>query len=217
MKQFLLGTLLGISVGATGVYLYLGMQTPPPASECGGMCGEGTACVEGRCAPVEPELEIPVEDAASGKKRKKKRKNGGGGEAEGEGEAGAAELAGGTPWDDDGRVPRFNPDADQVIGASEGSERLSDATIDRELAELDDDFQTCVREANDRVAELGTGKVTYSFGIAPSGKVTGVNASAPQNLEDAGLIPCVRKAVYAHRFPSYDGPPTKASSSFSVR
>lgn len=216
MRQFLLGALLGISVAATGAYLYLGMQTPPPVVDCGGVCGEGTACVEGRCELVEPELEIPVEDEKTGKKRKKKRKPGSGGEAEGEGE-GEAELGGGTPWTDDSKVPRFDPDADQVIGASEGSERLGDATIDRELAELDDDFQACVREANDRVAELGTGKVSYSFGIAPSGKVTGVNASAPQNLKDAGVIPCVRKAVYEHRFPSYDGPPTKASSSFSVR
>lgn len=214
MKQFLAGALLGLSLGATAVYLYLGSLTPAPDSTCAGLCGEGTSCVEGRCELVEPELEIAVADEPGKTKRKKKRKGGGSADAADEGEAA---IASGSEWDDDSKIPRFDADADQVIGAGEGSERLSDAKIDAELAKLDDDFQTCVREANDRVAELGTGKVSYSFGIAPSGKVTGVNASAPANLRDAGLLPCVRKAVYEHRFPSWDGPTMKASSSFSVR
>ncbi|MFV8752936.1 hypothetical protein ACNOYE_20515 [Nannocystaceae bacterium ST9] len=218
MKQFLLGGLLGVSVGATLVYVYLTMQPAALDPECGGLCGEGTACVEGRCTPAEPEPVVEVEEAPEGKSKRKGRRGRKGASADAsEAEAGEGELASGPAWDDDSHVPRFDADADQVIGASDGSARLSDATIDRELAELDGAFQTCVREANERVAELGTGKVAYSFGVAGSGKVIGVNASAPANLRDAGLIPCVRKAVYAHRFPEFDGPTMKASSSFSVR
>jgi hypothetical protein len=203
VRQFLGGALLGVSVGATAVYLWVTTQTPAsdPACDC-------------EAAEAEPAVEATEEPAG---KTKRKGRKGRRGTDPGADEAEAGELANGPAWDDDSHVPRFDADADQVIGMSDGSGRLSDAQIDRELAELDDEFQTCVREANERVAELGTGKVSYSFGVAGSGKVTGVNASAPANLRDAGLIPCVRKAVYAHRFPTFDGPTMKASSSFSVR
>ena len=33
----------------------------------------------------------------------------------------------------------------------------------------------------------------------------------------AGIVPCVRKAVYAHKFPIFNGPEAKVSSSFSVK
>jgi hypothetical protein len=99
---------------------------------------------------------------------------------------------------------------------SDGTGRLSDADVDRELAKLDRAFQACVRDAAARVAELGTGTVKYSFGVDGRGKVTGVSASAPANLQDAGIVPCVRVAVYGHEFPAFDGPTMKASSSFSV-
>lgn len=201
MKQFLGGALLGMSVGATAVYLYVTMQTPVLDAACD-------------CEPEEIEPVADVGEEPPGKSKRKGRKGRRGAD---EAEAEAGELASGPALDDDSHVPRFDADADQVIGTDDGSGRLSDAQIDRELAELDDDFQACVREANERVAELGTGKVSYSFGIAGSGKVTGVNASAPANLRDAGLIPCVRKAVHGHAFPKFDGPTMKASSSFSVR
>ncbi len=216
MKQFLGGALLGVSAGATAVYLYVTLQAPPTELACAGLCGEGTACIEGRCelAELEPTVEVTDEPTSKSKRKGKKGRRGSAGEDE---LADSGEPAQGPAWDDDSKVPRFDADADQVIGMSDGSGRLSDATIDRELAAIDSQFQTCVREANERVPELGTGKVSFSFGVAGSGKVTGVNASAPANLRDAGLIPCVRKAVYGHKFPSFDGPTMKASSSFSVR
>jgi hypothetical protein len=216
VRQFFGGALLGVSLGATAVYVYVTTQGPTLDPECGGVCGEGTACVAGRCELAEIEPIVEAAEEPDGKSKRKGRKGRRGASA-GADEAESGELASGPAWDDDSHVPRFDADADQVIGASDGSGRLSDAQIDRELAELDDDFQTCVREANERVAELGTGKVSYSFGVAGSGKVTGVNASAPANLRDAGLVPCVRKAVYGHAFPKFDGPTMKASSSFSVR
>jgi hypothetical protein len=203
VKQFLGGSLLGASIGATAVYLWVTMQAPAADPACD-------------CEADEPEPAVEATEEPEGKTKRKGRKGRRSSDSGGEAAEGG-ELASGPAWDDDSHVPRFDADADQVIGMSEGSGRLSDAQIDRELAELDDDFQACVREANERVAELGTGKVSYSFGVAGSGKVTGVNASAPTNLRDAGIIPCVRKAVYGHAFPKFDGPTMKASSSFSVR
>lgn len=217
MKQFLGGALLGASVGATAVYLYVTMSAPPIVLPCAGLCGEGTACVEGFCELAEVEPDVEVAEEVGGKTKRKGRKGRRNADAEaGEGEA-SEELGSGPKWDDDSKVPRFDADADQVIGMSDGSGRLSDSQIDHELGKLDAKFLACAREASERVTELGTGKISYSFGVASSGKVTGVNASGPANLRDAGMIPCVRTVVFAHRFPSFDGPTMKASSSFSVR
>jgi hypothetical protein len=211
-KELLGGLVLGVLLGAGGLY---GVQTfllADPES-CAGLCGEGTVCESGSCRPAPVELdEAPAEeepDDAKGKRRKGKRRKGKAGEtlgAEGQG----------PPLDDDSHVPRFDPNADQSISMSDGSGRLSDSQVDRELAKLDGAFQACVRDAAARVDDLGTGKVRLNFGVDGKGKVTGVNVSAPANLKQAGIVPCVRKAVYGHKFPAFDGPVMKVSSSFSV-
>lgn len=215
MQQFFGGLALGALLGVGGFFAYQSM-TPKP--ECGGLCSDGTACEQGVCvvAAVEEEVVEEVVEDEKGKRKGKRRRGGKSGAGEGD-EALAGGTASGPPVDDDSGVPRFDPNKDQTIGMGDGSERLSDSVIDRELGKLDKQLQACVRDANERVADLGTGTVKYSFGIASSGKVTGVNASAPANLEAAGIVPCVRKAVYGHKFPSFNGPEMKASSSFSVK
>ncbi|MFO7561000.1 MAG: hypothetical protein R6X02_00025 [Enhygromyxa sp.] len=217
MQKFVGGLVLGAVLGVGG--LFAAQTLGPPAGDCQGLCGEGTRCEEGRCVVSvadQPELvEEPVEDDKATRKKGRRARRGKRGAAGAE--AGAELAAKGPALDDDSSVPRFDPNEDQTIGMSDGSERLSDAQIDRELAKLDKQFQACVRDANERVDELGTGTVKYSFGVAGSGKVTGVSVTAPPNLKDAGIVPCVRKAVYGHRFPTFDGPQMRASSSFSVR
>jgi hypothetical protein len=187
-----------------------------PKPECAGVCGDGTVCEQGVCivaAADEPE-EVVEELAEDDKgKRKSKRRRG----KPGDDPLEPSTAGQGPPIDDDSGVPRFDANKDQTIGMADGSERLSDSVVDRELAELDTQFNACVRDANERVDELGTGTVKYSLGVAGSGKVTGVNASAPGNLDAAGLVPCVRKAVYGHKFPVFNGPEMKLSSSFSVK
>lgn len=214
-KHLVGGTILGLALGA-GAFYGADTYLLAGAEPCRGLCGEGTVCVEGRCAiEPEPEDELEVveeeEEAGGKKKRRRGRKKRGGGGGEAEGEAG-----GGPPLDNDSKVPRFDPNADQNVSMSDGSGRLSDSVINGELAKLDQQFQRCVMDGAARVAELGTGTVRYSLGIDGKGKVTGVNASAPANLKDAGLIPCVRKTVYEHKFPSFDGPTMRVNSSFSV-
>lgn len=210
--RLVFGLVVGALVGAAGMYGVATLVLAKPG-ECGGVCGEGTACVNERCEVVEVEAEEVVEEVVEeGKQKKRRGRKGKAGES-GEGEV----LAGGGPAiDDDGHVPRFDANADQSISMADGIGRLSDAQVDRELAKLDKAFQACVRDAAARVEELGTGTVKYSFGIDGRGKVTGVTASAPANLQDAGLVPCVRLAVYGHDFPAFDGPTMKVSSSLSV-
>lgn len=215
-KSLVGGLVLGLSLGVGGLLAvqHFVLAGPP----CGAACGLGTVCEGDVCvvqAPEAPaEAEPEPDEEGKGKKRKRGRRGKRGG---GSGEAGESELAtGGPPVDNDAHVPRFDPDADQTISMSDGSGRLSDSQVDRELAKLDKDFQRCVLDANKRVAELGTGRVSMKFGVDGKGKVTGVNVSAPSNLKDAGIVPCVRNAIHGHRFPAFDGPVMKVSSSFTV-
>lgn len=214
MKSFLAGVGLGAALGAGAFYVTQAFVLSPP-SDCAGLCAEGTSCEQGSCralAPA-PAAEAAPEPAPAETKRKRRRKRRAKGE---DASAGAPMPSSGPPRDDDSGVPRFDPNKDQEIGLADGSARLRDAEVERELAKLDKPLQTCVREANERVPELGSGRVKYSFGVAGSGKVTGVNASGPANLVEAGVVACVRKVVYAHRFPIFNGPELKVSSSFLV-
>jgi hypothetical protein len=218
MNQVLGGLVLGVLLGAGGMYGISTFVLDKPG-ECGGVCGEGTVCVGERCELATDELLGEVEEPLveeteePDKSKRRKGRRGKAGESEAEGEV----LAGmGPALDDDSHVPRYNANADQSISMADGTGRLSDAEVDRELAKLDKAFQACVRDAAARVEALGSGTVRYSFGVDGRGKVTGVTASAPTNLQDAGILPCVRVAVYGHAFPAFDGPTMKASSSFSV-
>ena len=217
MQQLFGGLALGALLGVGGLYAYQTALAPKP--ECGGLCGDGTTCEQGVCIVAvadEPEaVEELVEDDTG--KRKGKRRRGGSKTGAGEEALEPGSTGNGPPIDDDSGIPRFDPNQDQTIGMADGSERLSDSKVDAELAKLDKDFNACVRDANERVDELGTGTVKYSFGVSGSGKVTGVNASAPDNLVAAGIVPCVRKAIYGHNFPIFNGPEMKVSSSFSVK
>ena len=213
MQQFFGGLALGAVLGLGGLYAY--WTTRPQPTDCAGLCGDGTTCEQGRCVIAvddEPEAVEEVTDDSKHKRKGKRRSSSKAGADSAESDSARR----GPPLDDDSHVPRFDPNKDQTIGMSDGTGRLSDAAIDRELGKLDKPLQDCVRDANARVDELGTGTVKYSFGVAGNGKVTGVNVTAPQNLKDAGIVPCVRKVVYGHKFPAFDGPEMKASSSFSV-
>ena len=52
--------------------------------------------------------------------------------------------------------------------------------------------------------------------VGGDGKVLSVSASAPAAIRESGAIPCIRKAVYDHRFPSRDGPAMAVDLRFDV-
>jgi hypothetical protein len=176
---------------------------------CGGVCGEGTECIEGRCE-VKAEVVVadnPLPKKKSKRKRRRRKRSGG---DEGASSTKDARVS-------DSHVPRFNAKKTKTIDEGTGSERLSDAVINRELGKLDEKFQACVAAAaNANEEELSSGRISYEFGIAPSGKVTGVNVRASSQLKELGVPSCVRVAVYGYRFPSFDGLEMGARSSFSI-
>lgn len=105
-------------------------------------------------------------------------------------------------------------DADRTVNEASGP--LGGSVLLSEVRKLNEQLQACVRDASEHVDELGSGMVDYSFAIAGSGKVTSVDVSTPEHLKAAGLEACVRKVVYAHQFPRFDGPEMTISAKFSL-
>lgn len=200
----------GLSI-ATALSLGLVGGCQPSTDNCGGFCGAGTECREGRCEVAEVELEEDETDADEDepkKKRRRRRRGRKGGDGDDGSEAGA-----GLP-DNDASVPRFRADRLEKIG--EGTERLSDRKVRQELRNVEPAFNRCLaRAAAVTDAEL-SGSVSFQIGIEPSGKVWGVNAKLPSSWAVDGLRACFRKAVYAYRFPTWDGQPMGVDYHFVV-
>jgi hypothetical protein len=195
---------------------------PAPKPDCAGPCGPGSTCVEGQCvadAPVAP----PVAD--DGKKKKKRRKKkrvrrttpgsaAGGDPGAGPAPAPEDELEEAEPAGeklppfvpvDDRKIPQFSNDKAQTIDLEAGSERPNERTLDQHFAKITPKITDCVITAS-RYGDVGSGRLAVQLRLLPSGKVESVSVKAPASLNVWGIVPCARKAVYDHRFPSYDGP-----------
>jgi hypothetical protein len=190
---------------------------PPEVAEsvpCDDRCGEGTECVDEVCvvAAVDP----PEEDAPKSKrKRKRRRRKGTQGNGGDDGDVAAEDgEAAAKPIVDDSHIPQFS-NAPQALDMNGGSERLTDSQVSAAVRKLTPKFQRCIGDASTGGAEL-RGKVKITARVVGSGKATQVSATAPAAIRDSGAIPCIRKAVYDHRFPSYDGPSMGVDLTFEV-
>jgi hypothetical protein len=184
------------------------------ANDCFGVCGPGTRCEAGRCVVAVvavPEPASTDEPATKGKRRGRGRARAG--ETADDGAEAAVDDA---PLDDDSSVPAHDRNAEQVIDMKAGSERLPDETVRSEMRELEPAFDRCIAAAVGRGAEVPPGKVDFAFAVEPNGKVGGVTVRAPAEIVDAGVIPCLRKALHGHRFPSWDGPRADVDYAFKV-
>ena len=208
MLRHLPALLLGAGLATASLWVW---DQRRPRPDCDDRCGQGTTCEADVCV-VTPAAPAPATTDTPGNKKKKKRRRRGKSR-----DAGSDSSSATVPRVDDSAVPRFDPTKDRVFGEGTGSERLSDRTINRELAKLDGAFQACVtRAANASDGPLGPATVRYQFGVAPSGKVTGVNVTAPKVLRDLQVAACVRVALHRHRFPAFDGVEMSATGSFSL-
>lgn len=203
---------LGESLGVLGVTCALGC-TPEPREPCGGLCGPGTECVEERCQPIVEEKAAPAEPPRKrGRRGKRGRKGGAGGGAGEPAAAGDGEAIGDEPEAppppfvpvDDSRVPQFSDDKPQTIDLKAGSERLSEAELDRHIAKVTPAIQRCVTTAS-AYGEIGAGSLKFKLRVLPSGKVESVSLTTPASLRVWGIPSCARRAVFDSRFPSYDG------------
>ena len=75
--------------------------------------------------------------------------------------------------------------------------------------------QRCIADVSAASPDL-RGTVAIKARVLGSGKVESVSATAPASIRESGAIPCIRKAVYDHRFPSFDGPGSAIDLHFDV-
>ncbi|HEY0137676.1 MAG TPA: hypothetical protein VGB85_26505 [Nannocystis sp.] len=177
---------------------------------CDGVCGPGTECVADRCEAVA--APPPAEEPTG--KRKRRGKRGRKGTPAVAGDPGAAEAAGEVEETaaapppfvpvDDSRVPQFSNAEPQALDMKAGSERLSESELDRHFAQVTPQIQRCVTTAS-AYGDIGAGSLKFKLRVLPSGKVESVSLTAPASLRVWGIPSCARRAVYDHRFPSFDG------------
>ncbi len=195
---------------ASTVVLLVAACDPAPGPEaCYGVCGDGTRCEAGKCVVEELEAPEPEPEPASSKKRKRRRRGRKGSSAsKGEGSDFKAE--------DDSNVPGYDPKAAKGLDMNAGTDRLADRTIRQHLSRLEPKFNKCIETS--ALAHEGAlkGELDFVLSIEPSGKVGGVTVKASGNLKQAGVVPCARKVVYGHRFPSFDGSTMGVDYSFKV-
>jgi hypothetical protein len=163
--------------------------------------------VAGKCIPAEtepaPEQPVPTQAKRKGKQTGKRS-------SEGEGNAFRPV--------DDAHIPSYDSKKTEVIDMKAGTERLSDAQVSAHMRKLDPALNACIATAAAHSEDdILPGRISLTFSIEPSGKVSSISAQAPAHLRVFGIVPCVRAAVYAHRFPSFDGSPMGAESSFTVQ
>ena len=212
MKGFVSGILLCsilTAIAIAGKWLYL-------KSPCDRYCGHGTTCENEICVAATSE-EADGANQAKKKKSKKKHRRGRKHEQDSDpqdGQMTAREI----PWDKDNDVPDFNPNANRTIAMNQGSDRLDAHAVNRALRSLDPAFQSCVADASARSGgQLKPGKVRIQFGVSGSGSATGVRVQAPAHLKKFGIVPCVRRSVFDHRYPTFDGPESRIETSFDVQ
>lgn len=188
---------------------------PAPKPDCAALCGPGTTCVEGQCvadAPAATPAPEPRKTKKKQRKTKRVRRTGSKTTATSPAEQ-PADAFDDDPADkpppfvpvDDRKIPQFQSQHTQTIDLNAGSERPSDRVLDQHFAQITPKISACVVTAS-RHGEVGSGRLAVKLRLAPSGKVESVSVKAPASLAVWGIVPCARKAVYDHRFPSYDGP-----------
>ncbi len=211
MGKLVAGALVASLAWGAAWWLLRPTLAAEPAA-CDDRCGEGTQCEEGLC--VVQTQEAVEEPTGKRKRRRKRRKRRRGGSSDNLGADSDADAQAQAPRVDDSHIPAFSNGA-QALDLNGGSERLTDSQVSKEVRKLTPRFQRCIVNASVGDAIL-RGKVKIKARIGGNGKVSQVSASAPSVIRESGAIPCIRKAVYDHRFPSYDGPSMGVDLSFEV-
>ena len=189
--------LLGLGLAASSCKKSAESRSP---GDCNGMCGKYTHCEEGQCVV---DYTTAVCDGMSTEFD----------EVEtlppitswGACEVDPATLPPFAPVDDSG-IPAYDPKKATVLDMNAGSERLDDNRLMSEMRTIEHKLNECLSLASCYNNGLGSGRIDFEFRIlGKTGAVDGVNIRAPEELTVYGIIPCVRKAVFEHRFPTFDG------------
>ena len=177
-----------------------------PGGECGGMCGRGTRC-DGRACVVDYSQDIcnsgvePVSEPVVPTKPPIT--------SWGECTLDRNELPKKHVPVDDKAIPQFDPNRARTLNWSEGDEQLSEPVLMSNMRDIEYKINECLAiAACYNGGSLKGGLLDFVISLSgKSGKAAAVTVTAPPDLQVYGIVPCVRKAITDHQFPTYDGPP----------
>jgi hypothetical protein len=114
-------------------------------------------------------------------------------------------------------VPTFDPNADVVLDMKAGGERPDEFQITQAFEQQYSSFDECVAAAKKNPNQTLPGDVDVEVLLNPKGhEPLGINAKLPDQVDKRSLRECLRGAVAAADYPSYDGPPVVVTFSFEL-
>lgn len=205
--------ILGVALGQAGCKRD-GGSSSPGGGECGGMCGRGTRC-DGQVCVVdygqdicassttpEPEPEVPMRPPITNWGECWEDRN---------------QLPKKFKAVDDRDLPQFDPNQARKLDMNTGEEQLSAPVLNAHMREVEYDINKCLSLASCyQGSSLSGGRIDFEFRLMGSGKVDAITVTAPPALSVFGIIPCARRAVADHAFPTYDGPPMNVKYNIEI-
>jgi hypothetical protein len=114
-------------------------------------------------------------------------------------------------------VPTFDPNADVVLDMKAGGERPDEFSLTQAFEQQYTSFDQCVADAKKNPNQTLPGDVDVEILLNPKGhEPLGINAKLPDEVNKKSLRECLRGAVAAADYPSYDGPPVVVTFSFEL-
>ncbi|MBZ5710181.1 hypothetical protein [Nannocystis pusilla] len=172
--------------------------------ECGGLCGKGTRCDRGACV-VDGSQDIPVTQEVETNEIPMRPQITSWGECTHERD----ELPKKHVPVDDTAIPQYDIERPRVLDWSEGEDQLNEQVLSAHMREVEYGINECLAiAACYNGGSLRGGRLDMIIGlVGKTGRVDAVTVTASRDLQVFGIVPCVRKAVADHQFPSYNGPP----------
>ena len=188
--------------------------TSDPGGECSGRCGKGTRCDGEKCIvdygqdicasnePTKVEPVVPMRPPITNWGECWQDRN---------------QLPKKFKPVDDKDIPQFDPNEARSLDWGEGEEQLSAPVLNANMREIEYDINECLGiAACYQGSSLPGGHIDFAFRLGGKGKVDAISVTAPAGLSVFGIIPCARKAVANHSFPSYAGPPMTVKYSIDI-
>jgi hypothetical protein len=115
-------------------------------------------------------------------------------------------------------VPEFDPNADVVLDMQAGGERPDDYAVLQAFEQQFDEFDLCVESSKNGKDKQLPGDVDVQVLLDPKGeRPLGINATLPgKTQKDKNLRECLRTAIAAADYPSYNGVPVVVEFSFEL-
>ncbi|MCR9160601.1 MAG: PilZ domain-containing protein [Nannocystaceae bacterium] len=114
-------------------------------------------------------------------------------------------------------VPTFDPNADVVLDMKAGGERPDEFSLTQAFEQQYSSFDECVADAKKNPNQTLPGDVDVEVLLNPKGhEPLGINAKLPAEVDKKSLRECLRGAVAAADYPSYDGVPVVVTFSFEL-